>query len=596
MAPCCNSKENRRRESSVLNISRIGKIVLVVILVGTLGLRLLHLANHLQSPLAHPEDVMPSTDIAAFATWAKKIVAGDVLCRDTYHPYMDWMGPIAPLQTFERWWGGKEIYHQAPLYPYLLAASYWWCGSSLLLLLTQVLLSTLSVYLVFRIASVLVDERAGLFAAGFAALFAPSIVLDSLLLRASLNSSFTVISVWLLLRLRDRIAWGLALGTGAMLAAGLLLRETALLLMVLGPAVLLLSEGHRRKWLRWVPALVAGIVVCMAPFVVRNIVVGAPALAFSTRGPETVLHGNHREADPGFMTTPSRPEDYGPLMEKGHESTLAALSAAVGTWPERGRLGWWLWHELRKLQATLRDFEYSNNINFYYYRRATPVLEYLPTFGWFVGIALVGLVLLEFRGRDGLGTLILLAALAAFLAGLLLTFASGRYRMPLAMLLTVPAGVMLSSLFGLAGERRFGPLGTSVAAAVALSALSFLWAATLVTFQPGGPQFISGRDARILEANTALRPQEFVTAAKVLHERGQTDTAQELLGAYLAEVSEAVRGWLRGASGPGQRLLLGTMYGRLAGFAGYLEQQGLDTSAARFRERAERYRKMSEGR
>ena len=80
------------------------KIVLVAIVVGTLGLRCLHLYNHLQSPLAHPEDVMASTDIAAFATWAKQIAAGDVLCRDTYHPYMDWMEAIAPLQTFERWW------------------------------------------------------------------------------------------------------------------------------------------------------------------------------------------------------------------------------------------------------------------------------------------------------------------------------------------------------------------------------------------------------------------------------------------------------------------------------------------------------------
>ena len=119
-----------------MNISQTGKIVLVaivVIVVTTLLLRSWHLYNHLASPLAHPEDVMPSTDSAAFATWAQKIAAGDVLCEDHYHPYMDWMGSIAPLQTFERWWGGKEIYHQTPLYPYLLASSYWLTGSSVML-------------------------------------------------------------------------------------------------------------------------------------------------------------------------------------------------------------------------------------------------------------------------------------------------------------------------------------------------------------------------------------------------------------------------------------------------------------------------------
>ena len=125
-----------------MNLSRTGKIVLALILVGTLGLRCLHLYDRLQSPLAHPEELtsMSSTDIAAFATWAKQIAAGDVLCRDTYHPYMDWMTQIAPLTTFERWWGGKEIYHQSPLYPYLLAVSYWLSGSSVPLLLLQVLL------------------------------------------------------------------------------------------------------------------------------------------------------------------------------------------------------------------------------------------------------------------------------------------------------------------------------------------------------------------------------------------------------------------------------------------------------------------------
>jgi hypothetical protein len=376
-----------------------------------------------------------------------------------------------------------------------------------------------------------------------------------------------------------------------MLAAGYLLRPTGLLLMLLGPAVLLLSEECRRKWLRWVPALVAGILVCMAPFTVRNVIVGAPALTFSTRGPETVLHSNHRDADPGFMVTPGN-EDYRRLMEEGHESVLAALSTAIGTWPQGGRLGWWLWHELRKLQAVLRDFEYSNNINFYYYRRATPLLAYLPTFGWFVGAALVGLVLLEFRGRDSLGILIPLVAILAVLAGLLLGFASGRYRMPLAMLMTIPAGAATSSLFGLAGERRFGPLGLTVVAAAALSALSFTWAPTRVNFLQGQPEYISGRDAYVLEANSGLRPQEFVTAARVLNERGQTLAAGKLLDDYLAEVAAAMKGWLQGSSGPGQRLLLWTMQGRLANFANYLQEHGLDQYAAKFRNQAAHYQKM----
>ncbi|MEE9127310.1 MAG: hypothetical protein V3U11_09230, partial [Planctomycetota bacterium] len=75
-----------------MDLSRATKIILLSIVVATLLLRSVHLYNHLASPLAHPEELMPSTDISAFSVWAKKIADGDLLCRDTYHPYMDWMG------------------------------------------------------------------------------------------------------------------------------------------------------------------------------------------------------------------------------------------------------------------------------------------------------------------------------------------------------------------------------------------------------------------------------------------------------------------------------------------------------------------------
>ena len=574
-----------------MDLSRATKIILLSIVVATLLLRSVHLYNHLASPLAHPEELMQSTDISAFSVWAKKIADGDVLCRDTYHPYMDWMEDIAPLSTFERWWGGKEIYHQTPLYPYLLALSYWLAGSSVPLLVLQVLLSVLSVYLVFRITTLLVDARAGLFAAGLAAVFTPSIVLDTMLLRASLNSSLTLIGVLLLLRLRDRPGWGLALGTGAVLAVGFLLRPTGLLLMVLGPAVLLLSEATRRRWLRWVPALAAGIVMCVAPFVVRNWIVGAPALTLSTRGPETTLQGNHRGADPGFMVTPDS-QDYAGLMEKAHESVVDALSTAIGTWPQDGRLGWWLWHEVRKLHAALGDFEYPNNINFYYYRRATPLLPYLPTFGWFVGAALVGLLLLEFRSRDRLAVLVPLLAILAVLAGMLLGFASGRYRMPMAMLLTIPAGATLSSLVSWARDKRFGPMVLTVAAAAFLSVLSFTWAPARVIFPRDGggpPEYIRGGNSHVLEMFRKLRPQEFVFAARVLHVAGKTKAAEKLLDDYLAELARAVPRWVTSTTGYGRKRLIGTVCSRLHGFASYLESCGLTDYAARFQNEAERY-------
>ena len=35
------------------------------------------------------------------------------------------------------------------------------------------------------------------------------------------------------------------------------------------------------------------------------------------------------------------------------------------------------------------DYEHANNINFYWYQQNTPLLPYLPTFGWFVGLSMI---------------------------------------------------------------------------------------------------------------------------------------------------------------------------------------------------------------
>jgi len=36
--------------------------------------------------------------------------------------FTSWMRELAPLETWERWWGERTVSHQAPLYAYVLAA------------------------------------------------------------------------------------------------------------------------------------------------------------------------------------------------------------------------------------------------------------------------------------------------------------------------------------------------------------------------------------------------------------------------------------------------------------------------------------------
>lgn len=513
---------------------------LLAILIVAAGLRAVHLADHLRSGLSEPEAVLESSDMSAFSIWAERIADGDLLSADTYHPYPEWMADIAPLETFEEWWGGREVFHQTPLYAYLLALSYWLSGGKLLLLVLQVLGSTAAVYFVYGMGTRLAERRAGLLAAALAATYTPSIVLDTMLLRASLSVLLTLAAIWMLVRVRDEARPWLAALTGAVLAAGFFMRPGGLFLLLLGPLVLLLEAEARVRWKRWMPPLALGAALMLTPFIARNAAVGAPLLAFSTRGPETVIHGNHRGADPGFLTLPASGA-YRELMEAGHGSVPEALAAALGTWPEEGRIRWWAWHEARKPLAVMRDFEYANNVNFYFFRRATPGLGLLPTFGWIFGLAVVGSVLLVRGARDRSAGLLLAVAAAGVLATMLLTMAAGRYRLPLAMLATIPAGVTLSALWEWAVGRRWRPAVACLVAVGALTFVSYRAVPTRVLFDPAGePHYVRGPDARLYENLAALRVREFAEEARLRAARGDRQAARELMSAYLAELRETI--------------------------------------------------------
>lgn len=531
---------NHESPITLVRVSKLRspQIILLVILSVALVLRFWHLGNQLYGVLPHPGLGSESSDIFAFATWASQIADGDWLGRAHFHPYMDWMANYAPLEQFEEWWGGKEIFHQNPLYPYLLAISYLVSGgSSLPLLIVQVLMSTLSVFLIYDLGRRFVDERAGLIAAGLLAIFAPSVVMDAILLRASLNSSLTLLSIWLLFRVVDHLDWRLALGTGVCVAASFMLRPTGLVLLVVGPVLLLQFAELRRRWRQWIPALLAGVILVVGPFVVRNVIVGAPALAFSTRGPETVIHSHTRSADPGFMALPP-PELFRKYMDDGSSSLIAAISTSIDSWPD-GSIGWWLWHEWQKTICVFRDYEYQNNVNFYFYRRATPLLRFLPTFGWFVGLGLVGLILIAVHGRQRRLALIALAGLAALYIGSIMGFALARYRLPLAVLLMIPAGATVSMVIEWLRSGRGKLIGMGIAAllvAGVMSVLSFTVYPRRVFFDEAGrphPQILSLR--KYYERSESLRAQEFVLAARHAGKQGDKRAALEILERYIIE-------------------------------------------------------------
>ena len=101
---------------------RIGALrTLFAILALAAAVRVANLALMSRLPIADFQRAWQESDMAFNWTWSGRILAGDVLGRDTVYEYTDWMQSMAPLDTWQRWWGGQHIFYQAPLYPYTLA-------------------------------------------------------------------------------------------------------------------------------------------------------------------------------------------------------------------------------------------------------------------------------------------------------------------------------------------------------------------------------------------------------------------------------------------------------------------------------------------
>jgi hypothetical protein len=127
---------------------------LLFILTVGLVVRLVNLHGMSQHPMAEYQFRSTEADMSLAYEWSGHILGGDVLGREPVHQYTVWMREIAPLETWERWWGGAQIFHTAPLYAYTLAAfrfllgdHFWQIG------LCQALLGLANVALVFLLAA-----------------------------------------------------------------------------------------------------------------------------------------------------------------------------------------------------------------------------------------------------------------------------------------------------------------------------------------------------------------------------------------------------------------------------------------------------------
>jgi len=404
-------------------------------------------------------------DSRAYDAWARQLAQGD--------------------------WLGREVFYQAPLYPYMLGAVYALAGRDLFVVrLGQAAIGSLACVLLAFAGRKLFSPRVGVIAGLTLALYAPAIFFDGLIQKSVLDVFFVCLALWLLGRLidvngaplsaRGEGVWWLCFG---LTLGGLsLTRENSFAFIIVILAWALVRPTTREPRVARAGLVVVGLAFVLAPVAVRNLVVGGGFhITTSQFGPNFFI-GNNASADgtyaalrPGRGVADHEREDATELAESamGRSLTAAEVSSYwtrqavdfIASHPAAwlrllGRKVVLLWNatEMIDTESQAAHAEWSTPLR---------LAGFVGHFGVLVPFAVWG-VIVSWPNRLRLG--VLYALMASYAASVVMFYVFARYRFPLVpfLILFASAGAVGFVPFVRAASRPqiVGALASCIAVAV----------------------------------------------------------------------------------------------------------------------------------
>ena len=353
----------------------------------------------------------PQLDSLEYLEWARRIASGD----------FTW--PVPPPH--------------GPGYPFFLAAVLKLFGGSVAAAgLVQAALGALGCVLAARIARKFFSREAGLLAGLLLAVEGPVALVDvSLfsegLLLVLLAAAMLRISPRGPERTRDALAAGLWIGLAA------LVRPTAVFLLPVAAFAAFAAKGPGRRAL----LLVAATVVVILPVTLVNLrATGAPLLV-QGHGGFNFWIGNSPSGD-GLPSV--RP---GAGWDRAEAEAVRAGFVRPGDQDRyfvrktlreiRGAPLRWVRLIASKTLWTIQAEEVRDPFSYQFFRKETPLLRFLPGFGFLFPLAALGVVTAAARSPR---PWVLFGAAAAWIASCALLVTSFRYRLPLVPVLAILAG------------------------------------------------------------------------------------------------------------------------------------------------------------
>ena len=427
-----------------------GWVLLILVLIAG-GWRLAHLrAVYLEYDYLVPA-VWTHTDMHAFMQWSDAILAGDILGRDTYHPNFDWLLRQATTDQWYQWWGGKEIFHQEPLYPYFVALVRFLSNGSLLApLVIQLIIGSLHPLILFFLGRRLCDDRVGLMAAAMAAIYGPFIFYEGILLRDWLSPMIEPLVLLTLIAasgMRSR-QWWFWLLPGLILGIAVLAR-TFILLFLPGTVLWIILLRYSRRWrgFQAVGMFCAGLIIALSPLMVRNLIVGAPIMAIHNRTAEGLILGNTADGSPVGLVYPKSQIE---ILKTSGGSVPSVLWHTLKT---HEGVGSFFQHQLTKFRGIFEPYDIPDNATYANSRDHSPALQLSLSFWPLAAVGVSGMILsCWWRNRNHL---LVMVYFFSILAALMTVTAIGRYRLSLAPVLMIYAAILLIWMFDWLRSRRW---------------------------------------------------------------------------------------------------------------------------------------------
>jgi len=386
----------------------------IAIFAVALALRIIYF---LQIRSNYPGWDTPTIDPLYHDLWAKQIASGDLL--------------------------GSGPFFRAPFYAYLLGAIYAVFGPSLTAAkIIQHILGAFSCSLIFILADRYFGRKIAVISGLIASIYWVFIYFEDELLLDSLLVMFSLILIFILLRIYENPRRKLFFAAGITLGIAAITRPNFLaMLPVIAVWVLYALKSRLREKIIWLLILAAGSALIILPVTVRNIAVGGDFVLIASQGGINFYIGNNEHATGATAVMP----EFGPTWQYADCEYLAKY--------ETGRLGdkmkqsevsdfyykkalsyifndpiHWAGLMFKKLSFFWNSYEISNNQNLYFFRKFAPITIILPPlFPMIAPLSLVGLWIVVSKGRQ---YHIITWFVIAYMATVVAFFVNGRFRLP----------------------------------------------------------------------------------------------------------------------------------------------------------------------